>query len=35
MRVQLQSAGLTPEELRARAERGFVPGDSVNVTGRN
>ena len=34
-RVQLQSAGLTPEELRARAERGFVPGDSVNVTGRN
>lgn len=34
-RVQLQSAGLTPEELLARASSGFVPGDSVNVTGRN
>lgn len=30
--LALQSAGLTPEELKARAVRGFVPGDSVTKT---
>lgn len=32
-RLVLQSSGLTPEELRARAESGYVPGGDVGALG--